>query len=70
MSAQFEIILGVVMFTSVILALVSFILVARSKLVSSGDVTIEINGEKTITVSSAGSAWWSPIPMWLLSLRN
>jgi len=50
MNAQFEIILGVGMFTTVILALVAFILVARSKLVSSGSVNIEINGEKTITV--------------------
>ena len=45
-----EIILGVGMFTTVILALVAFILAARSKLVSSGDVNILINGEKTITV--------------------
>ena len=45
-----EIILGVGMFTAVILALVAFILAARSKLVSSGNVNIEINGEKTITV--------------------
>ena len=45
-----EIILGVAMFTAVILALVAFILAARSKLVASGDVNIEINGEKTITV--------------------
>ena len=45
-----EIILGVAMFTVVILALVAFILAARSKLVASGDVNIEINGEKTITV--------------------
>lgn len=45
-----EIILGVTMFTVVILALVAFILAARSKLVASGDVNIEINGEKTITV--------------------
>ena len=38
------------MFTVVVLALVAVILFARSKLVSSGDVTIEINGdpEKTI----------------------
>ena len=50
MTAQFEIILGVAMFTTVILALVLFILFARSKLVSSGNVNIEINGEKTITV--------------------
>ena len=47
-----EIILGVGMFTVVILALVAFILVARSKLVASGDVNIEINGEKTITVAA------------------
>ncbi|MDC1211144.1 2Fe-2S iron-sulfur cluster-binding protein, partial [Porticoccaceae bacterium] len=47
-----EIILGVTMFTVVILALVAFILAARSKLVSSGDVNIEINGEKTITVAA------------------
>ena len=45
-----EIILGVVMFTAVVLALVGIILVARARLVSSGDVSIEINGEKTITV--------------------
>ena len=40
MSAQIEIILGVAMFTSVILALVVLILIARSKLVSSGEVNI------------------------------
>ena len=45
-----EIILGVVMFTAVVLALVAIILAARSKLVASGDVTILINGEKSITV--------------------
>lgn len=45
-----EITLGVVMFTIVVLALVAFILAARARLVSSGDVTIDINGEKTITV--------------------
>ena len=45
-----EIILGVAMFTVVILALVAFILAARSKLVASGAVSIEINGEKTIIV--------------------
>jgi Na+-transporting NADH:ubiquinone oxidoreductase subunit F len=51
-----EIILGVVMFTVVVLALVAIILVARAKLVSSGNVTIEINGdpEKTITVPAGG----------------
>tara|TARA_B110000444_G_scaffold56350_1_gene52555 strand:+ start:1516 stop:2739 length:1224 start_codon:yes stop_codon:yes gene_type:complete len=45
-----EILLGVGMFTGVVLALVAFILAAREKLVSSGLVTIDINGEKDITV--------------------
>jgi len=49
-----EIILGVIMFTVVVLALVGIILSARSKLVNSGDVSIEINGEKTITVPAGG----------------
>ena len=51
-----EIILGVVMFTVVVLALVAIILAARAKLVSSGNVTIEINGdpEKSITVPAGG----------------
>jgi Na+-transporting NADH:ubiquinone oxidoreductase subunit F len=45
-----EIILGVGMFTAIVLTLVAVILIARAKLVTSGDVTIEINGERTITV--------------------
>ncbi|MGB0467606.1 MAG: NADH:ubiquinone reductase (Na(+)-transporting) subunit F [Pontibacterium sp.] len=51
-----EIVLGVVMFTVVVLALVAVILAARSKLVSSGDVTININHdpEKSITVPAGG----------------
>lgn len=48
------IVLGVVMFTGIVLALVAVILSARSKLVSSGDVNIVINGEKTITVPAGG----------------
>ncbi len=52
MSAQIEIILGVAMFTGVILALVVLILIARSKLVASGEVNIEINGETTIAVQA------------------
>ncbi|CAA0108412.1 NADH:ubiquinone reductase (Na(+)-transporting) subunit F [Zhongshania aliphaticivorans] len=44
------VILGVAMFTAIVLSLVCIILFARSRLVSSGNVTIEINGEKTITV--------------------
>ena len=49
-----EILLGVGMFTGIVLALVVLILFARSKLVSSGDVAIEINGERRITVPSGG----------------
>ena len=45
-----EVSLGVAMFTAIVLALVLIILFARSQLVSSGSVNIEINGEKTITV--------------------
>lgn len=50
------IILGVVMFTAVVLALVAVILAARAKMVSSGNVTIEINDdpEKAITVPAGG----------------
>ena len=48
------IVLGVVMFTGTVLALVGVILVARSKLVSAGDVTLNINGEKSVTVPAGG----------------
>lgn len=48
------IVFGVTMFTAIVLALVLVILFARTRLVSSGDVTIEINGEKTITVPAGG----------------
>ena len=44
-----EVVLGVAMFTSVVLALVVVILIAKMLLVASGDVNIEINGQKTIT---------------------
>jgi Na+-transporting NADH:ubiquinone oxidoreductase subunit F len=44
-----EILLGIVLFTLIIMALVFVILGARSKLVSTGDITIVINDEKTIT---------------------
>jgi Na+-transporting NADH:ubiquinone oxidoreductase subunit F len=49
-----EIVLGVAMFTGVVLALVMVILFAKSKLVSSGNVTININGEKDISVPAGG----------------
>ncbi len=51
-----EIILGVSMFTAIVLALVLVILFAKSKLVSSGDVTISINGDpaKAVTTAAGG----------------
>ena len=48
------IVYGVGMFTVIVLVLVAIILAARSALVSTGDVSIEINGEKTITVPAGG----------------
>ena len=48
------IVYGVGMFTVIVLVLVAIILAARSALVSTGDVTIEINGERTITVPAGG----------------
>ena len=49
-----EIILGVFMFTVIVLALVAIILFAKSKLVPSGNVTISINGEKDIVAPVGG----------------
>ncbi|MFT5635818.1 MAG: Na+-transporting NADH:ubiquinone oxidoreductase subunit F [Cognaticolwellia sp.] len=50
------IVLGVSMFTVIVLLLVMVILLAKSKLVSSGDVTISINGdpEKTVITAAGG----------------
>lgn len=50
------IILGVSMFTAIVLALVLVILFAKSKLVSSGDVTISINDdpEKAVVTAAGG----------------
>ncbi|NQX89991.1 MAG: NADH:ubiquinone reductase (Na(+)-transporting) subunit F [Halioglobus sp.] len=48
------ILFGVGMFTLIVLLLVVIILFARSYLVSTGDVSILINGEKTITVPAGG----------------
>ena len=50
------IILGVAMFTIIVLSLVAIILAARSVLVSTGDVTIEINDDpaRTITAPAGG----------------
>jgi len=49
-----EIILGVLMFTIIVLALVAIILFAKSKLVPSGNITISINGEKEIVAPVGG----------------
>jgi Na+-transporting NADH:ubiquinone oxidoreductase subunit F len=49
-----EIVLGIVLFTLIIMALVFVILAARSRLVSTGDVQIIINDEKTIHTPAGG----------------
>jgi len=49
-----EILLGVLMFTVIVLALVTVILGARSKLVASGNVDIVVNGERTLSVPAGG----------------
>ncbi len=46
------IVLGVGMFTAVVLTLVMVIMIARSRMVSSGNVNIEINGKKTLSVAA------------------
>ena len=45
---------GAGMFTAIILALVLVILAARSRLVASGNISIEINGERTVEVPAGG----------------
>lgn len=49
-----DLLLPIAMFTGIVLVLVVIILLARVRLVSSGDVNIEINGERTITVPAGG----------------
>ena len=51
-----EIVLGVSMFTAIVVALVLVILFAKSKLVATGDITISINGEadKSLTAAAGG----------------
>lgn len=49
-----EIILGIVLFTLIIMVLVFVILSARSKLVATGDIEIIINDEKTIKTKAGG----------------
>jgi len=49
-----DIILGVLMFTGLVTALVVLILAARSKLVASGSVNILVNDDKTLQVPAGG----------------
>ncbi|MDH5620888.1 MAG: NADH:ubiquinone reductase (Na(+)-transporting) subunit F, partial [Gammaproteobacteria bacterium] len=49
-----EVLLGVGLFTAIILLLVFVILGARSKLVSSGLVTVTVNGEKELKIPVGG----------------
>ncbi|WP_097461053.1 NADH:ubiquinone reductase (Na(+)-transporting) subunit F [Mangrovitalea sediminis] len=49
-----QIILGVVMFTVIVLSLVAVILAARSRLVSTGDIVIDINDDPDHRVKAAG----------------
>ena len=45
---------GVVAFTLIVLALVAIILAAKATLIPSGNVTIEVNGEKKLSVPTGG----------------
>ena len=51
-----EIVLGILSFTVIVNVMVAIILLARSQLVSTGDVTIEINDDpdQIITVPAGG----------------
>ena len=44
---QIDLILGVLAFSGIVLTLVIVIIAARSKLVSTGNVSIEINGDSS-----------------------
>ena len=54
-----EILLGVGMFTAIIMVLVTVILMARKQLVAAGAVDIEINGDpdKTLSTAAGGKLW-------------
>ncbi len=54
MSEVFEVFLGVTMFTAIVLMLVVLILIARSRLVASGNIDILVNDQKTLTVPAGG----------------
>lgn len=48
------IIVGVAMFTAIVLTLVAIILIARKQMVSTGSVSIVVNDEKTLSVPAGG----------------
>ncbi|SKO66457.1 Na(+)-translocating NADH-quinone reductase subunit F [Mycobacteroides abscessus subsp. massiliense] len=50
-----EIILGIVMFTVIVLVLALMILFAKSKLVSEGDITIKVNNGRPSCPTSANA---------------
>ena len=49
-----QVVLGVAVFTSVVMALVALILVARSRLEPGGEVQIVINDQQTLRVERGG----------------
>ena len=49
-----EIAIGVVAFTLIVLALVAVILIAQRRLVSGGNIRLNINGEKNVEIPSGG----------------
>ncbi len=51
---MFEVLIGMLMFTVVVLALVLVILAAKAKLVATGNVKIRINEQKNISVPAGG----------------
>ncbi|MAT69373.1 MAG: NADH:ubiquinone reductase (Na(+)-transporting) subunit F [Planctomycetaceae bacterium] len=54
MSGFLQVLLAVAMFTGIVVALVVLILAARSRLVATGDVEIEVNEQKTLHVPAGG----------------
>jgi Na+-transporting NADH:ubiquinone oxidoreductase subunit F len=49
-----EIVLGVALFTAIVVTLAMLILFARSKLVATGNITINVNGERKLSVRAGG----------------
>ena len=55
---QIDLILGVLAFSGIVLTLVLVIIGARSKLVSTGDVSIEINGDSSNPLVVPAGSWF------------